>query len=413
MANTLKQSSEGIGLGANGVTSKLTTGHFNSNTTPGNLLVLVISGMSYTATGSPTPTPTVVLGAPNTPGFTWTPITSATQTLSVEIGGASYYTESVAIYRIENAPSMGSGVNTTFTVSAGVSSTQAITGVVALMEIAGGSFSLDFSGEAVGVGGNPTVGTATTSQTEVLILAGWAGGGGINGAHGWTLGAYTGDYYSYLKLNAAPGSNPMTFGSVAFTGAGWAAVGASFKTAPPTPTITSVVLNSGPSGGGQLCTITGTNFNSDATVSFGGNLATNVVVISSTEITCVTPVHFPGTVDVKVTEAAGSVTATNAYTYTASKVPLTMNFQDAGGNPLSYGNVTFTLNTDAVTITGQQINAGRVVSFTLDVNGNLFGPLWPTDQMTSDSISPNTTYRVKAYTAEGQLCFEQDMVIST
>jgi hypothetical protein len=90
-----------------------------------------------------------------------------------------------------------------------------------------------------------------------------------------------------------------------------------------------------------------------------------------------------------------------------------MNFQDAGGHPLSYGTVTFTLNTDAVTITGQQINAGRVVSFTLDVNGNLSGLLWPTDQMTSDSISPNTTYRVKAYTAESQLCFEQDMVIPT
>jgi hypothetical protein len=173
------------------------------------------------------------------------------------------------------------------------------------------------------------------------------------------------------------------------------------------------VLNNGPSSGGQSVTLTGTNFTSDATVTFGGNLATNVVVVSPTEITCVTPVGFPGTVSVQVIETPGTTTLTNGYTYTASKIPLTMNFQDAGGHPLSYGTVTFTLNTDAVTITGQQINAGRVVSFTLDVNGNLSGLLWPTDQMTSDSISPNTTYRVKAYTAESQLCFEQDMVIPT
>ena len=101
------------------------------------------------------------------------------------------------------------------------------------------------------------------------------------------------------------------------------------------------------------------------------------------------------------------------YTYIASKIPISYNYQDAAGNPLAYGTVTFTLNTDAVTITGQQINAGVVTSFTLDVNGNLSGFLWPSDQLTADNISPNTTYRVKAYTAEGQLCFEQDRVVLT
>jgi hypothetical protein len=116
---------------------------------------------------------------------------------------------------------------------------------------------------------------------------------------------------------------------------------------------------------------------------------------------------------VQVTEIAGIATLHNGYTYTSSKIPISYNYQDAAGHPLSYGTVTFTLNTDAVTITGQQINAGVVTSFTLDVNGNLSGFIWPSDQMTSDGLSPNTTYRVKAYTAEGQLCFEQDRVILT
>ena len=95
-------------------------------------------------------------------------------------------------------------------------------------------------------------------------------------------------------------------------------------------------------------------------MTFGGNPATSVVVVSSTQITCVTPVGFPGTVDVQVTETAGIATLSKGYTYTASKIPISYNYQDAAGHPLSYGTVTFTLNTDAVTITGEQVNAGVV-----------------------------------------------------
>ena len=110
---------------------------------------------------------------------------------------------------------------------------------------------------------------------------------------------------------------------------------------------------------------------------------------------------------------ADTATLTNGYTYVSSKIPVLYNFQDASGNPLSYGTVTFRLNTDAVTITGKQISAGILTSFTLDVNGNLVGFLWPSDQMTSDAISPNTTYRVRAYTANGQLAYEEDLVVLT
>jgi hypothetical protein len=250
----------------------------------------------------------------------------------------------------------------------------------------------------------------------VFAYTGGTLGSNLSPGAGYTLGvnstiAVTGQMEYAISLSA--GTNAFTF--VGGTKVRWAGVAAAFKLiiAPPTPTILSISPTSGPSAGGTSVTITGTNFTSDATVTFGGNAATILNVISPTEITCVTPVGFPGTVDVKVAETAGTATLHNGYTYTASKIPLTMNFQDAAGHPLSYGTVTFTLNTDAVTITGQQINAGIVTSFTLDVNGNLSGFIWPNDQMTSDSISPNTTYRVKAYTAEGQSCFEQDMVIPT
>jgi hypothetical protein len=84
------------------------------------------------------------------------------------------------------------------------------------------------------------------------------------------------------------------------------------------PTVTSVVPNSGPTGGGTDVTITGTNFASPATVAFGGNAATNVVVVSTTSITATSPAGGVGTVDVTVTTPGGTsgTVAGDHFTYT-------------------------------------------------------------------------------------------------
>ena len=71
--------------------------------------------------------------------------------------------------------------------------------------------------------------------------------------------------------------------------------------------ITGVMPISGPSSGGTTITITGTNFISPTTVTIGGILATNVVVVSDTQITAVTPSGFPGPAVVSVD--LGSATA--------------------------------------------------------------------------------------------------------
>ena len=55
------------------------------------------------------------------------------------------------------------------------------------------------------------------------------------------------------------------------------------------PTVSSVSPNNGPTAGGTAVTITGTNFATGATVTFGATAATNVVVVSSTTITATTP----------------------------------------------------------------------------------------------------------------------------
>jgi uncharacterized repeat protein (TIGR02543 family) len=75
--------------------------------------------------------------------------------------------------------------------------------------------------------------------------------------------------------------------------------------AAPAPTITDIMPSKGPTAGGTQVTITGTQFAAGATVSLGGSLATNVVVVDSLTITAVTGPHVAGVVDVVVTNTDG------------------------------------------------------------------------------------------------------------
>ena len=84
------------------------------------------------------------------------------------------------------------------------------------------------------------------------------------------------------------------------------------------PTVSSIASSSGPATGGTAVTITGTGFQSGATVTFGGTAATNVTVVSSTSITATTPAHAAGAVNVVVSDSGGSGTLTNGFTYTAT-----------------------------------------------------------------------------------------------
>ena len=83
----------------------------------------------------------------------------------------------------------------------------------------------------------------------------------------------------------------------------------------PAGTVGAVSPATGPAAGGTAVTITGSNFSPDSTVTFGGVAATSVMVVSPAEITCVTPAHADGVVNVAVTTDAGVVTATGAFTY--------------------------------------------------------------------------------------------------
>ncbi len=96
------------------------------------------------------------------------------------------------------------------------------------------------------------------------------------------------------------------------------------------PVVTAVSPNRGPTSGGTVATIAGSNFKAGASVTFGGAAASNVTVLSSSQITCTTPAHFPATVDVTVTNPDGqSGTLLRGFTYESDVVSLSL--PDTGG----------------------------------------------------------------------------------
>ncbi len=118
------------------------------------------------------------------------------------------------------------------------------------------------------------------------------------------------------------------------------------------PTVSSVSQNTGPVAGGTAVTITGTNFATGATVTFGGTAATNVVVVNSTTITATTPAGTAGAVTVTVTVSGLSGSRINGFTYV---VPPTV----SSVSPIS----GTTAGGTAVTITGTNFATGATVKF--------------------------------------------------
>ncbi|WP_205746406.1 IPT/TIG domain-containing protein [Dyella amyloliquefaciens] len=120
----------------------------------------------------------------------------------------------------------------------------------------------------------------------------------------------------------------------------------------PAPTVTGLSVTSGGTGGATSVTITGTNFVSGATVTFGGTSATGVTVNNSNSISAVVPAHAAGVVDLVVTTSGGSTTIPSAYTYLP--VPTVTGLSATSGGT---GGAT------SVTITGTNFTGATAVTF--------------------------------------------------
>ena len=119
------------------------------------------------------------------------------------------------------------------------------------------------------------------------------------------------------------------------------------------PAVTTVSPNSGPSAGGTAVTLTGTDFTTGATVTFGGVAATNVIVANATTITLTTPAHSAGAVTVVVTNPDGQVASVpNGFTFVA---PPTVTTVSPVSGPSAGGT--------AVTLTGTDFTTGATVTF--------------------------------------------------
>jgi len=191
--------------------------------------------------------------------------------------------------------------------------------------------------------------------------------------------------------------------SVSATTIGGTAILANAFTYVPPPTITSVSPTGGPVVGGTTVTITGTNLTNFWRVTFGGVSATGCSG-TTTQITCYTPLHAAGLVDVAVATPGGPATKTGAFTFVEPPIldsisPVTG--PAAGGtsvtlkgNFLTNATVKFgTTTATSCTVTVTQIICGAPAgSGTVDVSvTTLGGTATLTNAFTYtaiDSISP-------------------------
>jgi hypothetical protein len=123
----------------------------------------------------------------------------------------------------------------------------------------------------------------------------------------------------------------------------------------PEPTLTSLSPTSGPTAGGQVVTITGTEFENVLSVFFG-DIPVTYDVLSDTSIEAISPPHIAGTVDVIVTTLGGSSepSGDSQYTFTALAAPSITSLSPDTGT--SAGGTT-------VTITGTRFNGASSVLF--------------------------------------------------
>ena len=121
------------------------------------------------------------------------------------------------------------------------------------------------------------------------------------------------------------------------------------------PTVSSIATTSGPTTGGTNVVITGTNFVSSATVTFGG-VAARFVVNSATQITATAPAGSAGVVGIGVTTPGGTATLSSAYTYAApGGAAPTISGVAPNSGPIAGGT--------SVVITGTNLTGASAVTF--------------------------------------------------
>jgi hypothetical protein len=294
--------------------------------------------------------PTVTLVSPNAgvPGggtsvtITGTNFTAATTVKFGTINATSFTVNSAtSITAVDPAGTAGSTVDVTVTTPVGTSATSnagkftyetapTVTQVSPNAGVPGGGTSVTITGTnftaatAVKFGGTNATSFTVNSATSITAVD-------PVGTAGTTV-----DVTVTTPLGTSAASNADRF------------------TYEAAPTVTQVSPKAGLPGGGQTITINGTNFTAATGVKFGTTAASNVMVVSATQITATAPAEAAGTVDVTVTTPVGTSATSTADQFTYEGAPTVTAISPAAGLPA--GGQT-------ITITGTNFTAATGVKF--------------------------------------------------
>lgn len=247
MPQAIVQTRAGNGTNSSYQTSSTATDHFNSPTTPGNMLVAVVLCVlaNNVPVDGPCPDPTINL--PTTPGLTWlTAVVSAASPNYLQLGVPDDWNLSkAAIFYCPDAPSIASSVvtscNTTTSTPTLLNQTQ-----IQLYELSGVTA---FEASAWGVDSASAISVPPLSLNStaivVALLAALNGLPNENTGAGWTFDYLVSWMETAYKVSVPAGicnvdawisEDPYPIAPPhANTGAAWAVVAAAFSSAPSTP----------------------------------------------------------------------------------------------------------------------------------------------------------------------------------
>lgn len=229
-----------------------------------------------------------------------------------------------------------------------------------------------------------------------LWPSGEASGMGYAGFSQYTSGD---DYYSAVTGDGQGGAAMFWFGQDNTTS--YVDIYGQYYKETNIPTITGIMPNYGPTAGGTSVSITGTNLNSDNLVIWFGDTndqCTDVTVISSTRVTCQTPAHAEGAVDVIVVNSNGYDTLTAGYTYgddiicTSDGINTFCGSQTVGGCPATTTGFTDSPNDFQFGSLGSRfVTSLNDTAHVEATNGAYFDETTPTDYSdTTDTITINS-----------------------
>ena len=282
--------------------TSLSTGNFSVATTIGDTIVVISSGVGGTTASTGTTT-----AVTDTLGNTYTEIDAAVNTTG---------NRRVSMWRTVSAFAGTNAVTATYTQNSNEAYNQAIRAYLLDGTILLGVYNQDNLTSTGTLSGTGTVSYGDTAPpADSLHITGISSAtSGLTVGTGYTSGGLSGQLNAEHKQAATAATFTWSGGSAS---AQYAAVGASFCLSVTALAVTSVTASSGSIAGGTSVTVAGAGFASGATVKFDTSAATSVVVVNQGSITCTTPAHAYGAVDVSVTSGSSTVTGTALYTYTS------------------------------------------------------------------------------------------------